>query len=823
MIITNADAKRLIEAFDELQEILKGNPDKKRKGNPDIPGDPDVPTPIKCYEELFKRYINPQREAKFDVSEALEVLQIALRIEQIYFRVVPILNYMEAYPDDFVNTRNDWVEEGKRVQELYKEIKTQYLDILLPEANEILRAYKTLHEPSRHYAADAPPDTPRKKRPKATNSVISHDAVLDHINFKLKTNVEILAQAIKDHNYLLEQMAAADSENNPPLPRPSKQAIALSRLKLAQLQVDSFRLKGKAMDRTLANALDVYAQQAYRSLQSKHEPINTWLNVLIEATKKAQANLRVDFAAIKAKLDQIDNAERTLVKVVLGAFYYPASNLVDPVFNIIRNVSAVLSGSPDDKSTLAERIGTSKDQPAIVQLGAFVNCVINGDPKMNPVEAITKHLESRPANSTLEIMQAYVNYKIESPKIYSDLFNKDTKLWGGIEPLKIIKAKRRELMEKYKREASDNEWKNYYCIDKYEELYKKVAEELWEHFTKIVDDIFDSFAAQYTSAKALEDVVSFIKQKTFNDAKAGVSSYEHGSFDEVISVIANEFELSGLVRFAVTHQRGWGGTDKPSQAHLKAIKAGTFQPQQDGVIAIARDWQTDYINNALYRRYVKTMPPHGNKSHNPFIDYDWFNDLWAGVLKSRVRYTAQQLARYRKICTIIYEYYNTPLDARLLRSIEMNQQQNTYKAPQMALLMGKLTGATVPHPLSSDDMTDGTVRPTAEGIDQMHEWQPEEVLHKRAADRLQGDIKAYRSNKLVTQAERTHFRSEIYSKINLIHWTQLNQHVEMAKKADLAKKAAHASLEAQAASDAEDAASLNNKQNTILNTNSAKL
>lgn len=371
-----------------------------------------------------------------------------------------------------------------------------------------------------------------------------------------------------------------------------------------------------------------------------------------------------------------------------------------------------------------------------------------------------------------------MDYKINGPKIFAEMFQMDTDIWNcdfssdhgntKIRPIDIIKAKRRELMEKYK------------FVDT-AHLWQKVKHQLREHFTSSVDAVFESYAAQYTPAQGLRDIVTYITQKTFDDNKPGLASFDRNNHEQLINIIANELKLAGLLRFAMTYEPHWGGHSNPSDAHIKAINDGSFKPEMNGLIGIDRNWKTDILNTAIYECYVKSQPRPEQKLHNPFIDYDSIDDIRCKHF--RTRYTSQQIARFKKIEMIMYEYFHTPIDTRLLKSIESRLNKRGPKAPKIALLKEKITGAAISPINPIEQPTDeNALQPATHAIDKIHDWKSAESLVKEAKNTLKPYIINYLSDLDAITAQTKFAKEHLFPKIEILRTAKLNTKIEEVKK-----------------------------------------
>lgn len=742
-------------------------------------------------ESTFVSFLKTMDQRALSSDEAMEALQAALRIEQIYFRIIHILNYIDKHPDEFTGAKSSWVKEAHRISAIYASVENKYFKKLVKHSINILEAYNVSHEPPKSYAAEArmekgssPLLIGNKKA-----SIVSDDAERDHIQFKIDTSTDVLREIVKNRDYPLVESPASNGSA-----KPSKQSIAVAQLHAAQLQVESFILEGRDIDRTMVNDLDVYAQQQYRILVNQHEPINIWLDILTSATTTAQNSMRKVFHEVKVRQEQIDRAERAAVKIVVGVFCGPAGGFVDPVFNVFKALSdSVLSGNRMT-SAINHGVQGSDNASTSEQLGSFVQWVMKSEVKADPITTIIKTLESNPPNTTLEWMKKYMDYKISGPKAFAEMFQRDTELWSfdnptheddiNIDPIYVIKAKRRELMEKYKLNTQDAPWIKHFSSQEYKKLFTKIKNDLWEHFTGSVDSIFNAYSAQYIPAQGLRDIVGYIKQKTFDDNKAGLASFDRANYEEIINTIANELKLAGLLRYAMTYDPYWGGSANPTVEHLKAINDGTFRPEMNGRIGIERNWKTDLLNKAIYDCYIKTQPGPAHELHNPFIDFDRIDDFRCTRFKAR--YTPQQVARFDKIEGIMHEYFSTPIDTRLLNSIEKKLNKQGANVPNSSFkggpIQGLITGASIRNILPMGKTQDNaSLNPSSQAIDRMHEWKSAKSLYTEAKEILKPYIMKLKTDREAVREERSYAKTWLFSKINLLRTTKLNKHIEAVK------------------------------------------
>lgn len=752
MKLTIHDQKLLAHCCEELIHYLKGyvndNNDK-----------------IEGKESILKKYVSHMNVGPLSRDEAIDALQAALRIEQIYYRVIHILNYINKHPHEFMGEYAPWVEEAHRMKEIYLAAEHNYLGKLSAHSIEILQAYNVTHETPKTFAADAKIKEkiePAKTKALAQSSIVSTTTALEHKQFKIKTLIGILKDAVKKNGDELGGSPPLNSEL-----KTSGRSVAAAHLHAARLQIDSFVLEGKAMDRELSNHLDLYAQQQVRILKNLHEPFDIWLDILSEATKVSQNSMRTVFNEIKVKQEQIDHAERTAVKFVVGAFCGSASGLVDPVFNALKAVSdKVLSGSGPTPAMDQNMPGADKVN-ASEQLRAFAQWLLKSDIKADPISTMIKTLESNPPNTTLEWMKKYMDYKIKGPQVFADMFQSDSELWDidddknpnpeKVNPKYIIKAMRRELTREYTLNTKDTHWEKHFAKQEYKKLYSKVKNELWKDFTSTIDSIFSAYSQQYVTAERLRDIVSYIKNKTFDDNKAGMASFDKANYEEVIKTLANELQLAGLLRYAMTYEPYWGGSPYPSAEHINAINDGTFSPDMNGKMGIARTWKTDFLNQAIYECYIQTQGDAARKLHNPFPDFDRLDDVRCQYFKTR--YTPQQMARFDKIKGIVGEFFSCSVDERLIKSIESK--------------LGKQNRVSI--------TTQASPIPNPQAIDKIHQWKSAKSLYDESKHKLKRYIITYQTSKDALHAETECAKACIFSKIDLLRRTKVNIDIEAAR------------------------------------------
>lgn len=752
MKITVADQNLLVKAYEEMSDL------------------------VKLKEDGFKQLLLAMNGRPLSSHEAIEILEVILRIEQIYFKVIPITTYVEEHPNEFERGKKLWNNAVMRIKKLYHESESLYMATLAQHAKDILIAFNTTHQRPRIFAGDAK-YVKQTTPPLNGGTVICKISEQEHKQFKFETKKDLIKAALKNIVQPLTQLAETPTGMSKTL---AHRLMTKAFLYSAQLQVESFIIMGSNLDHSLLNELNGYAQQKYNALKNLHEPINIWLDILTKATKTAQQNMRPVFNEIEVRGEQIERAERTAVKIIVGAICSPASRLVDPVFDIIQALSeGGLTGNAFTR-ILNKNIQGTNSKAATKQLGSFVQWALNTEIKTDPIRAIAQNLENNHPNTTLEWIKKYMDYKINGPKIFAEMFQIDTDVWNNassshhknmiIKPIDIIKAKRRELMDKYKTLNLT-----------FEALCIKVKYELQLDFHSSINTIFDSYESQYAPAKGLRDIVNYITQKTFDDNKSGLASFDRNNHNQLINVIANELKLAGLLRFAMTYEPFWGGNANPSDAHLKAINDGTFKPEMNGHIGINRNWKTDILNKAIYECYLESQPGPQDKLHNPFIDHDFFHDFRCKHFKTL--YTPGQAARFNKIQMIMHEYFHTPIDTRLLKSIESRLSKRGPKAPHVALLQEKITAATLVHKTHMEhDGEKNALLPVTQAIDKIHDWKSAESLVKEANNILKPYIATYLSDADAIKAQTEYAKAKLFPKILLLRNAKLNMQIEEAKK-----------------------------------------
>lgn len=603
---------------------------------------------------------------------------------------------------------------------------------------------------------------------------------------------EDIIEALKFDNTLIN----FDKKNNSKLNelwKPIKQIdsdkeLAQSRLIAFTIKIWSLRAKGRNIDASFKNTLDQIAQQKYRDLKSTHEPINIWLKIVSEANKKTQENLKIVFKHIQSNEDQTENMGRLAVIIAACIFIGPAGGAIDPVLSLLKDIGSKIIGNMTAATGPTGAVGAKSASDAVrKQLQGF-NKTVKLVGHEDPVKAITHYLESRPPNAILELMQAYVDYKINGQaKEFSEMFLR-SQLWDGENPIHIIRSRRRELMEQYKSAADETRWDGLYSTNAYDEIYDKLNTDLIKEFTHVIETIFDNFLKQYESTEGLLSISEYIKKQTFDDSKVGLASFESGKYNNLINTLENEIALSILVRFAITYLPGWGGSSTPSEQHLQAVADRSFVPTQDGSIAILRDKRTDYINNEIIKRYHRRFTNQGIKIHNPFADYDTIEDLRCHQLNTR--YTPRQKARFDKMSLIVSEYFTTELNTRLFTTIETQQPNSTPypKTPQSQ-------ADTTPHKHLQQGSNINIVEAPFTGIDRIHDWKSEANLREEGVAVLRPFILAYQSDLAMLRFEEAAISGNgnesgpmLRNKITIINRTPLNQFIEHAKDLGTPKK-----------------------------------
>lgn len=823
-------------------------------------------TLLQTHESFLQSYPEKQNKRQLSIEDRMKFVRLMLQVQQLYFRIIPIQQYMENYPQDFhsdviiesgqsslpstpspsrapwykdenndglphieedstpqfstqiILERGDasWIEEENRIEYIYKQVcKRYFADHLLTPALDTLRLFNHFGEEVKSFQCDkayrktehmhgSGLSSPRPTEPPPP--ILTAELLAGHTDFLSSPEtahalVQIsVIQGTYQRGATLATLLAENkiARRKKPSPRTvSMDAIELNKyIKATDTNYQTvyvfshLNAQGRDIDEIIATQLSHYAKTQYEAIVQLNKPIDHWLKCVCEATENTRKTLLKDvFDPMKLKQDEVDNITKVVIQLGLMACLGPimgtaAGSLVDPLFNILKKIGqSALTSNP---------VTLSSEERAVqnmLQLNSFAQFLLQTDGEVpDPLSAIREYLTNDEPDEALGLMKKYVEYRLEGEAYaWSTLFDNPDKpaaLWNGCTPKDIIRYTRQRIMERHKYNTKDTSWINDYATKQghYKTIYAIAKTETVRELKAVIDLLFNKAKEQYATATGLENISNFIRKQTFNDSKTGLSSFNKNNYKILINTIGNEIELSTLVQYAVDNIGYWRGRNPLPRNNTDSDEKCAIRPTRDGVYAVARGRNTNFINCHIFTRYARWMAMKPDPVNNPFLDFSVIDDILCQF--GGHRYTDQQNYRFNIVTSIIQDYVNTEMDARLLTAVQHHKLLHSTPADRPKIQKvahpsqdRKLKRAHT-HDLEMESLPAHPQHNSISGrIDQQHNWYSEDALRQHRAHCLGPLITVCQLNTNILIMTKTFYYEHLASPVQVLkhaHTTQFN-------------------------------------------------